>query len=178
MKILKKIYSLHILLRIALYISFLFVIWLIFYLWLKKLPVVYYFYEEGFRFLSILTLKTSQFFLGILGYKTEVYAKIIKIGASYGVHLDKGCLGRNTILIFVSFILAYPGDVKSKIWFIPLGIFVFFILNVLRISALVIIDYCCREYLDFNHHATFKIITYLAILLMWVFWIKKYGSKE
>lgn len=150
-------------------------LWFLFYNVLRGLPFIDYLYEEGIYILTKIQLIFSKLMLNLMGFAVEIYGKTIKIVDSYGVHLDRGCLGRNTLGLFIGFIFAFPGKFKSKIWFIIFGIGVFILLNVLRIAGLAITDYCCREKLDFNHHYVFKIITYSAIFFLWVWWVQRYS---
>jgi len=150
-------------------------LWILFYKVLRGIAFIDFLYEEGIYLLTITQLFLTKVLLSIMGFAVEIYGKTIIIIGSYGVHLDRGCLGRNTLGLFIGFIFAFPGKFKSKIWFICLGIVVFIMLNILRISGLAITDYCCREKLDFNHHYVFKIITYSVIFLLWVWWVQRYS---
>ena len=150
-------------------------LWFLFYNLIRKWNIVDFIYEQGIYFLTKIQLILSDASLSLMGFVVEIYGKTVKIVGSYGVHLDRGCLGRNTLGLFVGFILAFPGKVKSKVWFIAVGIIIFIMMNVLRIDALAITDYCCRERLDFNHHFVFKIIIYIVIFFMWVWWIQRYS---
>lgn len=150
-------------------------LWLLFFKVLRGIGFVDFLYEEGIYMLTKIQLLLSKFLLEIMGFTVEIYGKTIKIIGSYGVHLDRGCLGRNTLGLFIGFIFAFPGKQKSKIWFISLGIIIFIFLNVFRIAGLAITDYCCPEKLDFNHHFVFKIITYISIFFLWVWWVQRYS---
>ncbi len=150
-------------------------IWFLFYNFLRHLPFVDYIYEEGIFWLTKIQLLLTKIFMSALGYSIEIYGKTVKIVGSYGVHLDRGCLGRNTLGLFVGFILAFPGKFSNKIWFLVIGVVIFILLNVFRIMALAIVDACCVQYLDFNHHITFKCIVWAFILLLWALWINKYS---
>lgn len=151
------------------------ILWLLFYNVLRKFWFVDYLYEEGIYLLSNIQLKLSKFLLNIIGFTVEIYGKTVKIVGSYGVHLDRGCLGRNTLGLFIGFIFAFPGKMWHKLWFVSVGIVIFIFLNVFRIMGLAITDNCCRQHLDFNHHFLFKIIIYIVIFLLWAWWIKKYS---
>ncbi len=150
-------------------------LWFLFYYVLRKINFVDYLYEEGIFWLSKIQLILTKILMNIAGYSVEIYGKTVKITGSYGVHLDRGCLGRNTLGLFIGFILAFPGKTKYKIWYIGLGTGIFILINVFRIIALAIVDNCCVEYLDFNHHVTFKYIIWAIILVLWAIWINKYS---
>ncbi len=173
----KKINSrLKFVLKFALNSIILLLLWFSFYKVFRNILLVDYLYEEAIYGLTKIQLIFSKLFLEMLGYNVEIYGKIVKIVGSYGVHLDRGCLGRNTLGLFLGFIIAFPGSIKNKTWFLSLGTVIFIFLNILRIMALAITDMCCRERLDFNHHFAFKIVVYAVIFLLWVWWIQKYSD--
>jgi len=159
--------------RLAVNGTVLFLIWTIFYKYFRSSDFIYFYYEEITYRLTNLQLKVTEFFLELIGYDIELYAKQIKHVGGASVHLDRGCLGRNPQGLFVGFILAWPGKFKNKLWFIPSGLIAIWIINVFRISALLITSNCCPQYMDLNHHVIFKIIVYACIFLMWFIWIQK-----
>ncbi len=159
-------------LQFVINILLLYAIWLVFYKFLRDWWLVDYLYEEMIYYLTKIQLHLAGAFLKLLGYSVEIYCKVITINGSNGVLLDRGCLGRNVIGVFLGFILAYPSTFKKKINISVIGVIVFIILNVLRISALAIIELCCPQYLQINHHYVFKIIVYAVIVLMWAIWLR------
>jgi len=148
----------------------------IFYTFLKNISFIHRFYEFGVELLTDSFLYSSKAFLAIFGLDTFVDGKIIRAFNKGGVYLDRGCLGRNLMLLYAGFILVFPGKITSKIWYIPLGLAVIYLLNIIRISALVYIDLCCPQYLDVNHDFIFKYTTYFFIFILWVIWIRKYSA--
>jgi len=73
-------------------------------------------------------------------------------------------------------IFAFPGPIKHKLWYIPLGILFTHLINALRVIALVIIAYMKPEWLNFNHDYTFTIIVYAFVFMLWWIWINKFSS--
>jgi len=95
-----------------------------------------------------------------------------------GVWVGDNCNGFKLFSIFSIFILAYPSNWKSKVWFIPLGLIVVHLANILRIMALMLISSSHPEYLDFNHDYTFTIFVYSIIFGLWYWWLKKYSNSN
>ncbi len=156
-------------------------VWLIFYKILRNNQSVEEFYKWGTKWLIDILLWFSALFLDMFGFSTFTFMhngkEVIQINdALQGVRLDLGCLGRNIMGAFVGFIIAFPGQLKSKLWFIPLGLVAVNVLNVLRISLLCLILYKSPEADIEYHHDVFNYIVYIAIFGMWFFWIKKYGK--
>ncbi len=123
--------------------------------------------------------KVAVWLLEVLHYSVHAeygipgYMSWIKVEGSPGVYVGSGCSGLELFLIFAGFILIIKGNLKHKFWFVPTGLAIILLLNIIRISALTIIVYHAPAYLDFNHKYTFVFIVYGAILLLWWWWVKK-----
>jgi len=96
----------------------------------------------------------------------------------WDMRVEEQCLAIPAMIIFTGAIAAFPGPVKSKLWFIPLGLFLIFCLNIFRIVLLSIIfvHYPMDTY-TFYHKYVYVVITYTLIVLMTIFWIRKYGGR-
>ena len=77
--------------------------------------------------------------------------RTIGIVGSSEVWIGDSCNGIKLFALFTGFVLAYPGSIIKKLWYIPFGIITIHILNVLRVVALTIIVKYYPEALDFNH---------------------------
>lgn len=154
-----------------------YIVWLLFYNVIRYIPIIENFYTNGTYYITASFLYATQGFLDLIGYDSIVYLqkKTIIMEGTNGVFLEKGCLGRNLFGLFTGFILVYPGIIKSKLWYIPLGIVVIYILNILRIAGLSLVLLYYPEYIDINHHIVFTYTVYAFIFIMWVIWVKKYG---
>jgi len=159
-------------------ITILSALWFVFFTFFRRNLYVDYLYEEGIFYLTQLQLKGSKFVLELLGYKVFIFGKIIRLSDTTGVLLDRGCLGRNTLGLFLAFIWAYPSGIRRKIGVSLWGSLVFIFMNILRIVALAITQECCPEKLDFNHHVLFKYIVYGVIFMIWYFWLKSLSKQQ
>ncbi len=153
-------------------------LWLVFYGLLRDFAFVNDFYEFGVREFTNFLLVSTEGFLNLFGYETISYGKIVKIVDTPGIYLDRGCLARNLMGLYVGFVLAYPGMIKKKLWFIPFGLIVIIILNIMRLGGMAMILVCCPEHVDINHHYVFKIVVFGAIFILWYFWIFKMNSQK
>lgn len=127
-------------------------------------------------------INSSDAVLNLLGYNTfktisDTDYQVIGIDGSNGVWIGSSCNAITLFSLFTVFIAAYPGHQKSKLWFIPMGIFLIHILNIIRIVALSLIAFYNPDYLDFNHTYTFTFIIYGFIFFLWVTWVNKFSSK-
>jgi len=118
-------------------------------------------------------------FLGYESGATNLYGpeiRTIGIVGSNEVWIGDSCNGLKLFALFTGFVLAYPGAIKKKLWYIPFGIVTIHILNVIRVAALAIIVKYWPEALDFNHTYTFTILVYSYVFALWYIWANKLSS--
>lgn len=144
----------------------LFLIWRGFRKWL----ILYGDNSEFSQYLSTVYLKLAHFFLNIIGKSNTVDYPSRKLwidGSAEAIYVAYDCLGINLLFVFTIFLMAYPGKLKMKAWFIPLGLLMIFMLNSIRMAALAILLNCCPEKMDFYHHFVFQGIIYAGIFGLW-----------
>lgn len=103
---------------------------------------------------------------------------VVGIDGSHGVLIGYPCNGLELFALFTGFVIAFPGSVKDKLWFIPLGILLIHLLNIFRVIALTILAYKAPEYLDFNHTYTFTILVYTVVFILWMLWALKISKVQ
>lgn len=88
------------------------------------------------------------------------------------------CTGIKQSYIFAAIILLFNGSWKQKLWFIPAGLFVLYLYNLIRIAFLcgLVKDY--QHLFDFMHEELTKYLYYAIVFGMWVLWEEKlkFGS--
>ncbi|MDZ4665858.1 MAG: archaeosortase/exosortase family protein [Bacteroidota bacterium] len=125
----------------------------------------------------------SDFFLHLFGFNTftvlqDLDFQVIGIDGSNGVWVGSNCNAISLFMLFVVFIIWYPGHQKSKLWFIPFGIITIHALNILRVMGLALIAKFAPNWLDFNHSYTFTFIVYAYIFVLWMWWVNKFAGKK
>lgn len=126
----------------------------------------------------------SASFFRLLGYDVqEIYGHLpclarIRVNDLSGVCVGTGCSGLELFLLFSGFIILIRGNWKDKLWYIPLGIVIIFLLNIIRIILLIFINHYYPQYLHFNHKYTLVILVYLAIFGLWIFWVRKFSQNN
>ena len=93
-----------------------------------------------------------------------------------GVWFGDNCNGLKLFSIFFIFVIAFLVNALSKLWFVPLGIIIIHLANVIRIMAFVLINDQHPAYLDFNPDYTFTIFVYSIIFGLWFFWLNKLSA--
>lgn len=123
-------------------------------------------------------VKSSWGILKLIGEQAETFKNTIYISGSEGVRVIPSCLAVSLMALFAGFIICYPGEKKSKFWYIPLGIILIMFLNILRITAMAMLSRYAPDMLHFYHRYVFKFMIHGLILILWILWIQKYGIKE
>ncbi len=108
--------------------------------------------------------------LQISGYEVFTFDRMIGIGPANGLEIIDGCNGIETIGLFIGFVVAYPGSNVRRWLFIPTGMILIYLVNVLRIYFLAIIQYHWFPGFQINHDYTFTLIFYLVVIAMCVIW--------
>jgi exosortase family protein XrtF len=92
------------------------------------------------------------------------------------VGVGRPCNGLELFALFTGFVIAFPGNWKHKLWFIPSGVLFIHVLNVLRVASLTLIQLNYPKYLQFNHKYTFTVIVYAVTFSLWMIWVNRFGA--
>ena len=98
--------------------------------------------------------------------------RILRIQGTIGVTVGEPCIGYDITALFIALILSSRGTLIKKMWFIPSGVLLILIMNLLRISGLAVLVIINQEIWELNHKLIFTLIVYTFIFLMWRFWLK------
>ena len=125
-------------------------------------------------------LQTAQA-ADILGYTFDLYSftnngylDTIVLEGTRGLRIDESCDGLQIMMVFLVFVLAFPGEKKWPVGII--GLLVTHLLNVLRITGLMLIQKHLPDQFDFHHEYTLKIALYLGAIVMWFLYAKYFGN--
>jgi exosortase/archaeosortase family protein len=90
-----------------------------------------------------------------------------------GIIISEGCTGLKQFIQVSLLFLIYPGPWKHKAWFIPAGIILMHITNILRITLLgIAIDFNLPA-THFIHSYILRPLFYVVIFGMWWIWEEK-----
>lgn len=111
------------------------------------------------------------------GFKVElVNDTILRFANGNSARIVWSCTGIKQSYIFLCIILFSRGPWKHKLWFIPFGIFVCYVVNIIRITGLNMIVHSYREWFDFFHEHLLKYIFYGILFLLWMWWEEKFAA--
>jgi len=121
----------------------------------------------------------SVWVLRMIGFSANVdyslpkhILNLVVLNGSPAVVVGPPCNGLVLYALFAGFVVAFPGPFWRKAWYIPAGIVIIWVLNVLRVMALALNHEYARESMDFNHHYTFTFVVYGFIFGLWMLWAK------
>lgn len=134
---------------------------------------IHVFFEELVASNSVQLLQLFGTDYEVQNYAGKLHA--IGFGNSGILRVESGCDGVDLLALYLAFALAFPGPWKHKAWYIPLGLILIHLFNVVRVAALVVIASYSVEVMEFNHKYTFLILVYSFVFLLWYFWIKQFA---
>lgn len=149
--------------------------------------------EEATGIVYFLGLDVSSFFHFFAKTLTrEVYAimhhflpalvmssdvKLSFTDSSYGSHTAWTCTAVKQSFIWICIMIFSRGSWKHKLWYIPLGILCFHIINIIRLCILTYIVGYQHELFDLFHLYILKYMFYFLMFLIWVLWNEKFGTR-
>jgi exosortase/archaeosortase family protein len=148
------------------------VLWAIFFLFILKYLIVPAFsFSPYIHFLLIITSKIALWF----GYPSTIDGHYL-VGVSGNLFIAKWCLGFITMYVFSSVVFLTRKTNLSAWIYILTGIFLFHLLNIVR---LVILFLYMQKHSDIHlfmdHHDLYNIIIYLLIFALWILWFERYS---
>ncbi len=106
-------------------------------------------------------------------------ANAINIAGSNGVNIIWACLGFGVMSFWVSFIIAHKARWKQKLAWAAAGCGVITLLNILRIALIALAQhYRWQHFLSVDPHFMFNVATYVAIILMVLWFYRRYKQFE
>lgn len=121
---------------------------------------------------------TTEMILKFFGFTVFTYSDAVGVDGTHGVLIGTPCNGLSLFALFTGFIVIFPGKLKDKLFFIPMGLIAIHLLNILRLVGLAIVVVYYPDSLQFNHKYTFTIIVYVFIFILWMIWVNKYAIKN
>jgi len=134
--------------------------------------------QEADSATRVITKQTSHI-LNLFGEETHTQprqgAPTVSILKDSRVALSvfEGCNSINVMIVFVSFLFAFRGNWKKLAWFLPVGLVLIYIANLLRIIALYYVAEYWRQYFYYIHKYIFTAVIYLLVFILWWWWIEK-----
>lgn len=107
--------------------------------------------------------------LSLLGQDVSMRGTIIE-SPSFAVNIRNGCNGVETMLIFLSAVLAFPAPWKARAIGLVFGIVAIQAVNLLRVVALFYTGAYFPAWFDTSHTVIWQSLVILAGVLLWILW--------
>ena len=150
----------------------------------------YFFYELYLlphthidEYLVNFLVESSEKLMQVLGFELRdfhdgEFKNHLAVVNTAGVTIGAPCDGMILMALFIIFVVAFPGSWKNRLWFIPMGLIIIQIFNIIRIVSLAFIVYWNEMYLSFNHDYTFTVLVYSVVFGLWWWWSKLHSSQD
>lgn len=120
----------------------------------------------------ILATKWIVGFWGITAVRTDEY--VLRIPNANGIRIVYSCLGFGVMSFWIAYITATTALLKSKIKWLLMGLLLIWIINVARISLVLVSGNKGLKFpFGWDHHTWFNIVAYCSIFAMMYFFEKE-----
>lgn len=135
-------------------------------------------------FFTNLVSRQTKWLLELLGYNIEMIPDSDKpfmnvvLNGRYVARIIEGCSSISVIILFLSFIVAFSGKLKTTIVYLLFGAIGIYVINLFRIVLLTIALYFYPQQEHLLHKVVFPAIIYGLVFLLWFFWVNKFSKNK
>ena len=148
--------------------------------------MLYLNYSDGSEYypdyLTNLVAKQTDALLHTFGYESQIVEhanepsmKVI-INGKYVARVIEGCNSMSVIILFISFVIAFAGKLKTTLFYILAGSVLIYVVNLLRIVFLSVGLYHYPWRREELHTVIFPLIIYGMVFLLWMFWVNRFSN--
>jgi exosortase family protein XrtF len=139
-------------------------------------------YNDQTDAMSALVGRQAAGLLHVFGF--DAYATVVDTEKSSHIGINgiarvkviEGCNGISVMILYLAFILGFPGKPKHKLWFIPTGMLFIHLFNLVRVAMLGWVVFRFGETGYPVYKEMFTVSIYLLVLALWYWWVQKFGS--
>ena len=135
-------------------------------------------------YLTNLVAQQTNALLNSVGYEASVIPhpdepsmKII-INGKYVARVIEGCNAISIIIMFLSFIVAFAGKLKTTILYGLAGSIIIYAFNLFRIVVLSIGLYHYPWRKEILHNVIFPMLIYGTVFLLWMVWVNQFSKNK
>ncbi|HCW06052.1 MAG TPA: exosortase family protein XrtF [Cytophagales bacterium] len=88
------------------------------------------------------------------------------------IYVFEGCNSLNVMIVYISFLIAFTGPMKSFFKFTVAGFVGIYLLNLIRLVLLYGVTFYFPDQLYFFHKYLFTGIIYVVVFVFWYFWVR------
>ncbi|GAA3603007.1 exosortase family protein XrtF [Flavivirga amylovorans] len=133
-------------------------------------------------YMTYLVSVQSEALLNTFGYDAKVLPDLSKpfmklsVNGKYVARVIEGCNSISVVILFMSFIIAFSGKLKTTFFYILSGSVLIYVVNLIRIVIISIGLYHYPEEQDILHAVVFPGIIYGMVFLLWIFWVNRFSK--
>lgn len=98
-------------------------------------------------------------------------------GTNGYVYVNVSCSGLKQFYQWFFLMILYPGPWKNKLWFIPTGLVIIHIVNIMRILGMIAVTIYLPEKWHLMHDYVARPFFYVVMFFLWVWWNERYYLK-
>lgn len=133
-------------------------------------------------YFTSLVAKQSDALLQTFGYTSEIKnhpdepSVKLFLNGTYVARIFEGCNSLSIIILFISFVVAFSGQLKTTFLYVLAGSVLIYVVNLLRIVVLSVglYRYPWRE--EVLHAVIFPLIIYGMVFLLWMLWVNRFSK--
>ncbi len=133
-------------------------------------------------YMTNLVAKQTNTLLNSIGYNAEVLPhpdepsmKII-INGKFVARVIEGCNALSVIILFLSFIIAFAGKLKTTVVYAFAGSIIIYAFNLIRIVILSVGLYHYPWRKEILHKVIFPMLIYGTVFLLWMLWVNRFSK--
>jgi exosortase H (IPTLxxWG-CTERM-specific) len=118
--------------------------------------------------------KASGVTLKLLGQEVTLDGTVIR-SPRFAVNIENGCNGVETMLIFMSAVLAFPASWRSRLAGLAIGLVAIQGINLVRVVALYLTGAYLPSLFDASHTVIWQTLVILSGVLLWLLWASRFA---
>ncbi|HSL85086.1 MAG TPA: exosortase H [Thermoanaerobaculia bacterium] len=118
--------------------------------------------------------KASGVALALLGQDVTMEGTVLR-SPRFAVNIANGCNGVETMLIFMSAVLAFPASWRSRLAGLAIGLVAIQGINLVRVVALFLTGAYLPDLFDASHTVIWQTLVILSGVLLWLLWASRFA---
>jgi len=147
---------------------------IIFFLLITTFYTIYYFSLDNLAFLKNYMAALLSSTLNILGMDATAKGEDVFL-KGFSLKIVEECTAAFASLIYISCVLAYPSDLRSKALGIGLGIPVIQTINLVRLVILSFTGLYYPDIFEYVHTYIWQSIFIIFVIMVWLVWLERFA---
>lgn len=119
--------------------------------------------------------RVSGVALNLLGQDVERQGTVLR-SPRFAVNIENGCNGIETMIIFLSAVLAFPSRWRARLAGLALGLVAIQAINLVRVVALFLTGAYLPSLFDTSHTVIWQTLVILSGVLLWLVWASRFAA--